>query len=60
MGRDTLSNYFWLSFVANFSDVAHFLKGHSNALANLRDIWLDNVKNLRQYILRYTVVAATS
>ena len=25
-----------------------------------RDIWLDNVKNLRRYILRYTVANPTS
>ena len=25
-----------------------------------RDVWLDNVKNFRQYILRYTVGAPTS
>ena len=25
-----------------------------------RDFWLDNIKNLRQYILRYTVGAPTS
>ena len=25
-----------------------------------RDVWLDNVINLRQYILRYTVVNPTS
>ena len=25
-----------------------------------RDVWLDNVKNLRQYILRYTVGNPTS
>ena len=34
---------------------------HSNALAYVtRDVWLDNVKNLQRYILRYTVANPTS